>query len=245
MTELLEKAKNALKHAENVTALTGAGVSAESGVPTFRGSGGMWKNFRPEQLAAPEAFKKDPVLVWEWYNWRRELIASKKPNSGHYALADMEKYKRFTLITQNVDGLHHLAGGKNILELHGSIWKVRCTRCGTTKIDRSSVLTVPPRCSKCNGLLRPDVVWFGESLDMRILDKSIDAALSADVFLVAGTSGVVQPAASLARYAKGSGAFVIEVNMEKTPISIEADVTLIGKAGEILPMLQDGWIEGR
>jgi len=226
-----------LASSRSAVALTGAGVSAESGVPTFRGPGGLWRNFRAEDLATPGAFAADPRLVWEWYDWRRRMIASISPNPAHYALAEIErKLPGFTLITQNVDGLHSLAGSRNLLELHGSIWRVRCTECGAESGNRDVPISAPPQCA-CGGLLRPAVVWFGEELDKGVISAAFEAAEKADLFLVAGTSGVVQPAASLASVAARAGAFVVEVNTAPTPLSASADALLTGPAGEFLPLL--------
>jgi len=234
----IDKVIERLASARSCAVLTGAGVSAESGVPTFRGPGGLWRNFRAEDLATPEAFEADPLLVWQWYDWRRGLIASCAPNPAHHALAELEKkfFPRFTLITQNVDGLHTLAGSRRVVELHGSIWRVRCTGCGAESENRDVPLDVPPRCA-CGALLRPAVVWFGEGLDGAVMDAAFEAAQGADVFLVVGTSGVVQPAASLASVAARAGAYLVEVNTAPTPLSASADALLTGPAGEVLPML--------
>lgn len=232
------RAAERLAAADRIAVLTGAGISAESGVPTFRGPGGLWENHRPEELATPQAFARDPELVWRWYHWRRGLIAKCAPNPAHLALAQLEQQTNdFTLITQNVDGLHPLAGSRNMLEIHGSIWQVKCTACNAAYEERSLELATPPTCDQCNGLLRPGVVWFGESLDPGILQRSMDAAAKCQVMLVVGTSAVVQPAASLAMVAKDAGAFVIEINLEPTPNSGQVDVSLLGKAGDILPFL--------
>lgn len=236
--QAINQARSALGKAAKVAVLTGAGVSADSGVPTFRGPGGLWENHRPEELATPQAFKADPELVWRWYAWRRSLIADCLPNSAHIALATLEQTKKdFTLITQNVDGLHRLAGSRQLLELHGSIWQLRCTKCGALAEDRSLDLPLLPECGRCGGLLRPGVVWFGENLDQAILRMAWQAAESCDVMLVVGTSAVVQPAASLSSAAKGAGAFVIEVNLDPTPNSGMVDVSLLGRAADIVPAL--------
>lgn len=226
-----------LAASKSPVALAGAGVSAESGVPTFRGPNGLWKTYRPEDLATPEAFERDPFLVWEWYNFRREKIASVAPNPAHYALARLEGLKSaFTLITQNVDGLHCLAGSRNILEIHGSIWALRCTACGNSSENRDVPIKILPRCA-CGGLLRPGVVWFGETLPEDIMNAAFEAADRADFMMVVGTSGVVQPAASLASVAKRAGAFTVEVNTAATPLSDIMDERVEGRAGEILPLL--------
>ena len=220
-----------------VAALTGAGVSAESGVPTFRGESGLWRNFRPEQLATPEAFRRDPALVWEWYDWRRGLIGSCASNTAHETLAEMEAaLPEFTLITQNVDGLHQAAGSQHVLELHGNIWRTRCIRCGKVGEDhRVPLPELPPHCPACGGLLRPDVVWFGESLPAEVLDAAWAAAARCSLMLVIGTSAVVQPAASLPLVALGNGARLVEVNPAETPLSAHAHEVLRGPAAEMLP----------
>ncbi len=228
-----------LRTARRVAALTGAGVSQESGLRTFRDAQtGLWAQYRPEELASPEAFRRDPKLVWDWYAWRREAVKAVRPNPGHYALAQIEKrVHEFTLITQNVEGLHRMAGSQNLLELHGNIQRVRCAECYTfTEIWDDDTETVP-RCRACGGLLRPDVVWFGESLPRDQLEAAVEAARACDVFLSIGTSGVVQPAASLAFAAHNRGALVVEVNAEPTPLTSRADYVLQGKSGEILPGL--------
>jgi NAD-dependent deacetylase len=225
---------------EPVVVLTGAGISAESGVPTFRGEEGLWHNYRAEQLATPRAFHRDPALVWEWYNWRRGLIGACAPNAAHKTLVEMENaLSDFTLITQNVDGLHRAAGSRNILELHGNIWRTRCLGCGNTITDhRGPLPDIPPRCSKCNGLLRPDVVWFGESLSEAILRTAWATAERCRLMLVIGTSAVVHPAASLPLVAQRNGARLVEVNPAETPLSEYVDETLRGPAAEVLP---DWW----
>ena len=238
----LETVRNAVRQASRPSVLTGAGISAESGVPTFRGAEGLWKQYRSEDLATPEAFRKNPELVWEWYHWRRGLMAAKKPNPGHLALAEWEDHRPLTLITQNVDGLHRVAGSRSVLELHGSIWRLKCTGCGRAREDRRLDLPPLPHCDECGGMLRPDVVWFGESLHAEILEGAFFAASRTDLMLVVGTSAVVQPAASLAWQAKRGGALVVEINIERTPFSGEADAVLPGPSGSILPQLVQGLI---
>lgn len=234
----VEQARQRLAAAQSVAVLTGAGISAESGIPTFRGAGGLWNNYRAEDLATPEAFARDPKLVWEWYNWRRETIATAAPNAAHRALVKLETTKpRFTLITQNVDGLHDLAGSGRILKLHGDIWRLRCTACGANWPDRRATLPkLPPHCA-CGGLARPGVVWFGEPLPEGMMKEAEHAVAASEVFLVIGTSAVVYPAAGLVPYAKQSGATVIEVNPESTAFSDTVDFALQGPAGELLPKL--------
>ncbi|MBC8180801.1 NAD-dependent deacylase [candidate division KSB1 bacterium] len=228
---------NKLKKATTVAALTGAGISAESGVPTFRGEQGLWKKFRPEELANFNAFMKNPKLVWEWYNFRKNLISQVQPNPGHHALVQMETYfQDFYLITQNVDNLHRLAGNKRIYELHGNIMRNRCVDCNKqwsdTLIDEENL----PHCD-CGGLIRPDVVWFGESLPEKEITKSFEVARKSEVFFSIGTSALVQPAASLPIEAKRAGAYVVEINFEPTVITDYVDESIIGKSGEILPSL--------
>ncbi len=234
----IQAGRERLAGAERVTVLSGAGVSAESGVPTFRGPGGLWESHRPEDLATPQAFRRDPALVWRWYHWRRGLIAACQPNPAHLALAQFEsRVPDFCLITQNVDGLHRLAGSRRVLEIHGSLWRVRCLGCGAVGEERRLDLPAPPLCPECGGLLRPDVVWFGESLDDDLLGRAWRAAAESQVMLVVGTSAVVQPAASLAQVARRAGAYVIEVNLDPTPNTRQVDSSLLGRAGEILPLL--------
>lgn len=218
--------------------LTGAGISAESGMPTFRGEDGWWRNYRAEELATPEAFARDPKLVWEWYDMRRKIIHDTSPNPGHEIIAEMEQYfDNFQLITQNVDGLHQRAGSKNIIELHGNLWRVRCIEERKVfEFDEVPLTEIPPRCD-CGALIRPDVVWFGEMLPREQLDAAFEAAQTCEVMFVVGTSAVVQPAASIPILAKQSGATVIEVNLEPTPLTDLVDYSFPGKAGKILPKL--------
>ena len=224
-----------------VTVLTGAGVSAASGVPTFRGSGGLWKSFRPEDLATPQAFARDPSTVWEWYDWRRGLIAGCAPNAAHHVLASWSRrWPRFTLITQNVDGLHERAGTGRVVRLHGSIWEVGCwDDCGRTprrwRDDRVPIAP-PPQCDACGGLLRPGVVWFGESLDPRDISAATDAA-DCDVFLTIGTSAIVYPAAGLLDIARAHGATTVEINPDATAATATVDVALAARAEEALPAI--------
>ena len=230
--------KEKVSSARSLTILTGAGISADSGVPTFRGTDGLWRTFRAEDLATPEAFERDPRLVWEWYNWRRELIATKKPNAAHEAIVELERHRpEFWLITQNVDGLHPAAGSTKLSEIHGNIWKVRCCACGTIEDNHAVPIAILPICRRCNGLLRPHIVWFGESLFASDLARCALALQSCDVLLVIGTSGVVYPAAGFAAVAKNAGAFVAEINLEPTPHSEVVDLSLQGRAKDIVPLL--------
>jgi NAD-dependent deacetylase len=235
---LRSEAARRLGEAESLLVVTGAGISAESGVPTFRGAQGLWKEHRPEDLATPEAFSRDPGLVWEWYDWRRGLIAPLKPNAAHHAVAALDARGRdFLLATQNVDGLHAAAGSRRLVELHGTLWRLRCTSCRRAEEDRRSPLPeLPPRCA-CGGLLRPDVVWFGEVLPADAVQRAFDAARRADVVLVVGTSSVVYPAASLPDVARQAGAYVVEVNPEPTPLTPLAHASLRGTAASVVPAL--------
>lgn len=232
-------ARDWIAAAQSIAVLTGAGISAASGVPTFRGSDGLWRNFRAEDLATPEAFARDPKLVWQWYDWRRGLVSACKPNPAHIALTELQRQNpRFKLITQNVDGLHDLAGTEGALKLHGDLWHLRCTGCDHRGMSREVPLVpLPPLCPQCGGLLRPDVVWFGEMLDEQVWQDARENAGQCDLFLVIGTSAVVQPAASLPMEAHSSGAKVIEVNLEPTPLSASADLSLLGTAAEVVPAL--------
>ncbi len=234
----LEQARSWLAAARSIAVLTGAGISAESGIPTFRGPGGLWNNHRPEDLATPQAFARNPKLSWEWYDWRRQRVSAARPNPGHCALATLESQAaELTLITQNVDGLHRAAGSRNLIELHGSIWRIRCLDCGREIENRAVPLSpLPPLCA-CGGLMRPAVVWFGEALPADAIHLAAQAARSCDLFLVCGTSAVVYPAAALPDQAVSAGARVIEINIEPTPFTNYAHLSLRGKCGEILPQL--------
>jgi NAD-dependent deacetylase len=219
--------------------LTGAGISAESGVATFRGKEGLWSKLKPEELANFDAFMRNPESVWEWYSYRKSIIQEVKPNAAHYALVQLaELVKDFTLITQNVDNLHFRAGSKNVLELHGNIERSYCIDCGKT-VDHVevSVHKKVPTCTSCGGLIRPDVVWFGEMLPEGIFEKASEAAARCELFLSIGTSAVVYPAAGLPAAAKARGAYVVEINVERTDISHSVHESLLGKAGDVLPQL--------
>jgi NAD-dependent deacetylase len=228
-----------LCEAGTVAVLTGSGISAESGVPTFRDAQtGLWARYDPMQLATAEAFGRDPGLVWEWYAWRRELVEKAMPNPGHEALADLERsVTSFSLVTQNVDGLHRRAGSQNVVELHGNIWRSKCSREGVVIEPRADDTEVPPSCPLCGAPLRPDVVWFGEALPADELGEAFEAAHSCDFFLSVGTSGLVQPAASLPFEALQAGAVVVEVNPDETPLTRHVQYTLRGSAGKVLPAL--------
>ena len=228
-----------LRSAQRVAALTGAGVSQESGLRTFRDAQvGLWAQYRPEDLATPEAFARDPKLVWDWYAIRRARAGDAQPNPGHHALAEMSrKVPHFTLVTQNVDGLHQRAGSQDVLELHGNISRVRCAECGMFASTWTEDGVNVPRCTACGGFLRPHVVWFGEPLPRAELESAVLAARTCNLFFSIGTSGVVQPAASLAYSAKNRGAVVVEVNVEETPLTPKVDYFFKGRSGEILPEL--------
>lgn len=217
---------------EPIVALTGAGISAESGVPTFRGEGGLWEDYRAQDLATPAAFNRDPDLVWRFYSWRRQLVRGCQPNKAHAILEDIERHSgAFSIITQNIDGLHQRAGSKNVIELHGSLWRLKCMKCGEGWEDLAVPFEEPiPHCPNCDALARPDVVWFGESLDSETLNRAYHHARSSQTFLVVGTSAVVQPAATLPLVAQQSGARVLEFNLEETPISHQADEVFQGPA---------------
>jgi NAD-dependent deacetylase len=231
-----ERLIHKIVQAKRVAVLTGAGISAESGVPTFRGKEGLWKKFKPEELANFDAFVRNPDLVWEWYSYRKKLIAEVKPNAGHYALAEMEKlFEEFAVITQNIDNLHRRAGSTRVYELHGNIERNYCINCGRKYLnDELDLGSRVPRCTECKGLIRPDVVWFGELLPADQWGLADRAARAADVFFSVGTSAIVHPAASLPRIAKESGAYLVEINQETTPLSECADETLLGRSGLIL-----------
>jgi NAD-dependent deacetylase len=228
-----------LRAARRVTVLTGAGVSAESGVPTFRDAqAGLWAKYNPEELATPRAFRKNPRLVWEWYEWRRKLVAGALPNRGHLALAEMETFfPEFHLITQNVDGLHQRAGNSNVVELHGNLTRTKCFLEGTLVSEWPDTGDVPPKCPVCGGLLRPDVVWFEEPLPEKEVQLAEMATADCDVFFSIGTSTLVYPAASLPFEALRSGAKVVEINPQPTPFTPHAHQVLPGPAGVVLPEL--------
>jgi NAD-dependent deacetylase len=230
-----------LQRADRVCVLTGAGVSAESGVPTFRASDGLWEGHRIEDVASPDGFDRDPRLVWDFYNARRANVKTVQPNPGHFALVEIEHRwgDRFTLITQNVDGLHRAAGSRNVLELHGSLHRTQCLACEEVK-DRGLEPLAPLPLCECGGPLRPDIVWFGEGLPTDVWESAMMAAYECDVLLVVGTSAVVHPAASLipiAKRGKPPGAKVIEINLTETEASRFADVGLYGPSGQVLPKL--------
>ncbi len=234
----MDEVRKRIAQASRVVAFTGAGISVESGIPTFRGAGGLWRQFRAEDLATAGAFERNPELVWEWYDSRRQNMAKAEPNAGHRALAELERrIPGFTLVTQNIDGLHDRAGSRNTVKLHGDIWRLRCLACEREGDDfRVPIPEIPPRC-ECGGVLRPAVVWFGEFLPPGVWSKAEMAASRAEVFLSIGTSAVVYPAAGLIDVARAGGALVVEINPQETPYSEAVHYSLRGPAGEILPQL--------
>ncbi len=236
MTEIPDRLVEIMKRSSKIAALTGAGISAESGIPTFRGAGGLWEGYPVEKVATVEGFYENPELVWKFYNERRINISKARPNRAHKALAEMEKMYDMWVITQNIDGLHTMAGSNNVIELHGNIWRVRCTYCDYHGENMEVPLReIPPKCPKCGEILRPDVVWFGEPVHM--MDLAFKIAEESEVFFVIGTSAKVHPAASLPFIAKNNGATVVEINIERTDVSIIADFILLGRATMILDSL--------
>jgi NAD-dependent deacetylase len=247
-TDAIQQAADLIKQAHKIVVLTGAGVSKESGVPTFRDAmDGLWAKYDPQELATPQAFEQNPTLVWDWYTWRRQLASKVKPNPGHLALAQLEKrYPSTTIITQNVDDLHEQAGTKNIIHLHGNIAQSKCyddCQGKPTVIDIDSFAwdreQGPPLCPHCGAKVRPDVVWFGEMLPRENLALAVQSSVDCDVMLVVGTSGLVTPAATLPTYAKDAGAKIIEVNPDYSMITRIADIKLEGASGQMLPQVID------
>jgi NAD-dependent deacetylase len=232
-----------MREGPRITVMTGAGISAASGIPTFRGKDGFWKNHRAEELATPQAFARDPKFVWEWYDMRRQKVRECRPNRGHEVIAAWSKrYPGFTLITQNVDGLHERAGTENVIRFHGSLWEVGCwEECSSSPFrwrdDTVPFPTLPPPCPYCGGILRPGVVWFGEGIDPQVLEDSMHA-VDCDVFFTIGTSSIVHPAASMVSAAHQRGAFTVEINPEPTPAASSLDLCLLGKAEEVLDQLE-------
>ena len=230
-----------LRGSKKTVVLTGAGISAESGIPTFRGEDGLWNRFRAEDLATLEAFREDAALVWGWYDWRRGLMSKVEANPAHKVLALWERrFPGLSIVTQNIDGLHQKAGSKSVVELHGNIWRVRCTKERTVSANTEPHLEeIPPRCPSCGALLRPDVVWFGEPLERAVLEEAVRLSATCEVMVVVGTSALVHPAASLPMAALERGARLIEINPDSTPLTRLAHLSLRGKAGAVLPLVQD------
>ena len=227
-----------LLKAKRIVALTGAGISAESGIPTFRGKNGLWEGYRVEEVATPEAFDSDPVLVWRFYDERRINIAKAKPNKAHLLLAELEKFYDLWIITQNIDGLHVKAGSKNVVELHGNIWRVKCTECGIKYYNYEVPLSsIPPRCKRCGGLLRPDVVWFNEPV--YDIDRAYELSANCDIMLVIGTSSLVYPAAYLPRLAWSNDAIIVEINPNRTPVSDYAHYIIRERATVVMEKIYE------
>ncbi len=231
-----EQIEDQLKNAQKVVFVTGAGISQESGIPTFRGKDGLWRNYDAMKLATIDAFYENPKLVWEWYNERRQNIFNAEPNLGHKAIAELENFLQVTVLTQNIDGLHQQAGSSNVLELHGSIVKIKCTSCDFKDEIFTQFSKLPPLC-KCGSILRPDVVWFGEGLPQDVWKEAIIQASSCDVMIIAGTSLVVSPANTLPIYARQNNATLIEINPEKTIMTPEMDLSIRSTSTIALPEL--------
>jgi len=226
-----------MRHARSVSVLTGAGVSAESGIPTFRGAGGIWQKYDYRKLATPQGFDEDPRLVWEWYQLRQREMLKARPNPAHMIIAEMESfYPEFSVLTQNIDGMHRRAGNRRILELHGNIWRMKCVRDGLMVSMDSPVEEIPPLC-QCGSFMRPDVVWFGEQLSSEVMDEASRIARESEIMFVIGTSAMVFPAAALPVLTKNAGGLVVEVNIEPTDVTSYADASVFGPAGELLPAL--------
>ena len=234
---MFEQLSEKLKDAKKIVFVTGAGISQESGIPTFRGNDGLWRKYDPMQLATIDAFYDNPKLVWEWYEDRRKNILNSKPNPGHLAISELEKYKEIVVLTQNIDGLHQRAGSSQVLELHGSIIRIKCTVCEFQENIPSSFESLPPKCPRCGNILRPDVVWFGESLPPKVWNQAMIEANTCDVMIIAGTSLVVSPANTLPVYAKQNNATLIEVNPEQTQMSSEMDMSLRTTSAKALPLI--------
>jgi len=233
---MFEPLAGQIKDSQKIVFVTGAGISQESGIATFRGKDGHWRKHDPMQLATIDAFYENPKLVWEWYEDRRKSILAAQPNKGHFAIADLAKHKQVIILTQNIDGLHQRAGSKKVLELHGSIIRIKCTVCSYQDDITSSFDSLPPKC-KCGNILRPDVVWFGEALPQNVWAEAIRHAQTCDVMIIVGTSLVVSPANQLPLYAKQNGAVLIEVNPEKTIMSSEMDLSVRETSASALPHL--------
>jgi NAD-dependent deacetylase len=234
---LFESLTEKIKDAKKIVFVTGAGISQESGIPTFRGNDGLWRKYDPMQLATIDAFYNNPKLVWEWYEDRRKNILGAKPNPGHFAIAELEKFKDVVVLTQNIDGLHQRAGSSNVLELHGSIIRIKCTVCEFEDDIPSSFDSLPPKCTRCDNILRPDVVWFGEPLPQIVWNQAIIEANTCEIMIIAGTSLVVSPANTLPVYAKQNNAILIEVNPEQTQMSSEMDMSIRTTSAKALPSI--------
>jgi NAD-dependent deacetylase len=232
--KMFESIIEQIKDIQKIVFVTGAGISQESGIPTFRGKDGLWRNYNAMELATIDAFYKNPKLVWEWYNERRRNIFAAQPNLGHKAITELEKYAEVTILTQNIDGLHQKAGSTEVLELHGSIVKIKCSVCDFKDEIITEFSEIPPLC-KCGNILRPDVIWFGESLPQDIWQRAIIFSSQCDLMIIVGTSLVVSPANTLPIYAKQNNAVLIEINPEKTEMSLEMDLVIRNTSAEVLP----------
>jgi NAD-dependent deacetylase len=238
MIDIPQNVIDRLLESESVVFFTGAGISAESGIPTFRGKDGIWNKLKPEELANFDAFLRNPEMVWEWYSHRKKIIHESHPNPGHLAIAEMQNlFNEVIVVTQNIDNLHRRAGSSRIYELHGNIERNYCIRCKTRYNSELPFEGKIPKCTNCGGLIRPDIVWFGEFLPQDQFQSSVDATRNCDVFFIVGTSAVVYPAASLIYTARDSGAYIIEVNIEETEISYLSNKSFYGGAGQILPAI--------
>ena len=234
---MIENLENTLKKAKKFVFLTGAGISQESGISTFRGKDGLWQKYDPMKLASAQAFRDDPKLVWSWYNDRRKKILAAKPNAGHIAIANLQNHREVSVITQNVDGLHHIAGSRDVIEIHGNIFATKCNKCdfrGNIGDEFSDLLT---SCKICGSYLRPDVVWFGESIKQEVWKEAVKQSMTCDVMIIVGTSLVVSPANTLHSYAKNSQAAIVDINPENAPFSYEMDFSIRQTAVEGLSRL--------
>jgi NAD-dependent deacetylase len=229
--------KDRLRGAEKIVFLTGAGISQESGIATFRGNDGLWQKYDPMKLASPQAFMDDPKLVWSWYNDRLRKILAAKPNPGHMAIANLQNYRQVSVVTQNIDGLHHRAGSREVTELHGNIFTIKCTKCVFRGRMKNEFLELPPICELCGSYLRPDVVWFGESIKREVWNEAVMHSMTCDIMIIVGTSLAVSPANSLFLYAKNSNATLIEVNPANNPFSKEMNFSIRKTAADGLPKL--------
>jgi len=234
--KMFDNVTKKLRDSKKIVFVTGAGISQESGIPTFRGKDGHWRKYDPMKLASIDAFYDDPKLVWEWYEDRRKNILAAKPNEGHFAISKMEKFKDVVILTQNIDGLHQRSGSTNVLELHGSIIRIKCTVCNFSDNITENFESLPPKC-ECSNMLRPDVVWFGEALPQDVWKNAMKEASTCDIMIIAGTSLVVSPANTLPIYAKQNGATLIEVNPEKTVMSNDMDLSIQATSANALPKI--------
>jgi NAD-dependent deacetylase len=232
-----ENLENILKKAKKFVFLTGAGISQESGISTFRGKDGMWQKYDPMKLASAQAFKENPKLVWSWYSDRRKKILAAKPNAGHIAIANLQNHREVSVITQNIDGLHHIAGSRDVIEIHGNIFVIKCTKCDFRGNIGDEFSDLPPSCKICGSYLRPDVVWFGESIKQEVWKEAVKRSMTCDVMIIVGSSLVVSPANTLHFYAKNNQAAIVDINPENTPFGYEMDFSIRQTAVEGLSRL--------